>query len=43
MSEPQTIYLITETKSGKLIKVPATIQVVKKRIEFLRSPFALKD
>lgn len=43
MSEPKTIHLITETSSGKMIKVPATIQVVKGRIEFLQSPFALKD
>lgn len=43
MSEPQTIHLISETSSGKLIKLPTTIQVVKGRIEFIQSPFALKD
>lgn len=43
MSEPETIYLITETKRGKQIKVPITIQTVKGRIEFLKSPFAMKD
>lgn len=43
MSEPETIYLITETSSGKQVKVPVTIQVVKNRIEFLKSPFAMKD
>lgn len=43
MSDKKTIHLITETSSGKAIKVPATIKVVKGRIEFLQSPFALKD
>jgi len=43
MSEPQTLYLITTTSSGKLVKVPSVIQVVKGRIEFLQSPFALKN
>jgi SNF2 family DNA or RNA helicase len=43
MSEQKEIRLITQTKGGKLIKVPVTIQVVNKRIEFLKSPFALKD
>jgi SNF2 family DNA or RNA helicase len=43
MSEPQTIHLITKTKRGKLVKVPIRIQVAKNRIEFIKSPFALKD
>lgn len=43
MNEPETIHLITETKRGKPIKVPVTIQTVKGRIEFLKSPFAMKD
>jgi len=43
MAEPETIYLITETRAGNLKKVPTTIQTVKGRIEFLKSPFALKD
>jgi SNF2 family DNA or RNA helicase len=43
MSEgPKEIKLVTRTKRG-LIKVPAKIQVVNGRIEFLKSPFALKD
>jgi len=41
--EPRTIHLVTETSSGKAIKVPATIKVAKGRIEFIQSPFALKD
>jgi len=43
MSDPKEIRLITQTTKGKLIKVPATISVDKGRIEFLKSPYALKD
>lgn len=43
MSEPETVHLIAETSRGKLIKVPVTFQVVKKRIEFIKCPFALKN
>ena len=41
--EPQAIHLITTTSMGKQIKVPAVIQTVKGRIEFLKSPFELKN
>ena len=37
------IKLIRETSSGNRIRVPATIDIVNGRIEFLKSPFALKD
>lgn len=37
------IKLITETKSGKLVKVPAVIEIENGRILFLESPFSLKD
>ena len=43
MPEPRTIQLITSTSDGKLIKLDTTIQEVKGRIEFLKSPFELKD
>jgi hypothetical protein len=39
----ETIKLITRTKKGTLLKVPATIERKDDRIFFLRSPFALKD
>lgn len=39
----ETIKLLVPTRTGTLIKVPAKIQRVKGRIEFLDSPFALKD
>ena len=39
---PIDIKLVTTTKRGR-IKVPAKIQVVGGRIEFVKSPFALKD
>ena len=37
------IKLIKETSSGNRIRVPAKIDIVNGRIEFLKSPFALKD
>jgi hypothetical protein len=37
------IKLTTRTKSGSLIRVPAQIQIVKNRIEFIKSPFSLKN
>ena len=37
------IKLITETKSGTLIKSPTRIKIQKGRIYFLKSPFALKE
>jgi len=39
---PVDIKLITTTKHGR-VRVPAKIQTVGGRIEFLKSPFALKD
>lgn len=39
----EEIKLITRTKRGTLVKVPAKIERVDKRIYFLKSPFALKD
>lgn len=38
----EEIKLITETKKGTLLKVPATIERTGGRILFLKSPFALK-
>ena len=35
--------LITETAKGNRIKVPVTLRYVDGRIEFVRSPFALKN
>lgn len=35
--------LTTRTKKGRLIRSPATLSYVKGRIEFLKSPFSLKD
>lgn len=43
MSEQQTLELITETASGRLIKMPVVIRVVKNRIEFVKAPFGMKD
>jgi len=43
MSSEQTIRLITETRAGNKIKVPATIKYEGGRIWFVKSPFALKD
>ena len=40
---PTTIKLITTTPSGTRIKTPATILATTARIEFLKSPFSLKD
>jgi SNF2 family DNA or RNA helicase len=40
---PTSIKLVTETSSGTRLKNPATILVTPNRIEFLKSPFALKD
>jgi SNF2 family DNA or RNA helicase len=40
---PYDIKLITTTSSGTRIKSPAQIQVTPSRIEFLKSPFSLKD
>lgn len=39
----ETIKLITRSKSGRLIKIETQIEKVKGRIEFINSPFALKD
>jgi hypothetical protein len=39
----EKIKLITETNSGKLLKVPAVIERKDGRIYFLKSPFQLKD
>jgi len=35
--------LIAETAKGNLIKVPVTLRYVDGRIEFVKSPFALKS
>jgi len=43
MSDVREIKLIKETAKGGKIKVPAQIQVENGRIEFVKSPFALKD
>jgi len=40
---PEDIKLVTETKKGTLLKVPATIERDAGRIYFTKSPFALKD
>jgi len=40
---PEQIKLEVRTASGSLIRMPATIERVNGRIEFLKSPFALKD
>lgn len=42
MSGPKEVKLITTTSRGR-IKVPAIINISKGRVEFLKSPFALKD
>ncbi len=43
LNTPFDIKLVTETKSGGRIKVPSRLCVTNTRIEFLKSPFALKD
>ncbi len=43
LNTPTAIKLITETPSGTRIKTPATILATAARIEFLKSPFSLKD
>lgn len=45
ISTSQTIStkLVTETAKGNLIKVPVTLRYVDGRIEFVKSPFALKS
>ncbi len=43
MSEPFETKFITTTKSGSKIKSPITIHYTGGRIEFLKSPFSLKD
>jgi len=43
LNTPTGIKLITTTASGTRIKTPATIQATEARIEFLKSPFSLKD
>ena len=43
MNEPFTTKFITTTRSGTRIKAPVTMQYVGGRIEFLKSPFSLKD
>ena len=40
---PQAIKLETQTAKGSIIRMPATIDFVDGRIEFIKSPFALKD
>jgi SNF2 family DNA or RNA helicase len=43
LNTPLDIKLVTQTRGGTAIKVPAQIFVTDSRIEFLKSPFALKD
>ncbi len=43
LNTPTGIKLVTQTASGTRVKVPGTILVTAARIEFLKSPFALKD
>ncbi len=43
MSEPFETKFITTTKAGSKIKSPITIHYTGGRIEFLKSPFSLKD
>lgn len=43
MSDPIDVKFITTTRSGTRIKAPVTLQYVGGRIEFLKSPFSLKD
>jgi SNF2 family DNA or RNA helicase len=40
---PTAIKLETTTKSGTVLRTPAVIQATPARIEFLKSPFSLKD
>ena len=39
----EELKLVTRTSSGRLIKVPATIERADGRILFIKSPFSLKD
>lgn len=39
----QEVKLVTETKAGTLIRVPATLEFRDGRIWFVKSPFSLKD
>ena len=39
----EELKLVTRTSSGRLIKVPATIERADGRILFINSPFSLKD
>ena len=43
LNTPLDIKLVMQTKAGTSIKVPAQILVTESQIEFLKSPFALKD
>jgi SNF2 family DNA or RNA helicase len=43
LNTPVNIKVVTNTASGSRIKVPAIIMATPARIEFLKSPFALKD
>jgi len=43
LNTPTTIKLETTTQSGARVRVPATILATDARIEFLKSPFSLKD
>ncbi len=43
LNTPTTIKLVTTTPSGTRITTPATILATPSRIEFLKSPFSLKD
>ena len=40
---PEQIKLETRTSAGTILRMPATIDYVDGRIEFVKSPFALKD
>jgi hypothetical protein len=43
LNQPLDVKFIVETTSGKLLKKPGQILVTKTSIEFLKSPFELKD
>jgi hypothetical protein len=43
LNQPLDIKLIVRTKSGTLVKKPGQIQATNTSIEFLKSPFELKD
>src|SRR5574340_195682 len=43
LNTPLAIKLVTTTSKGSRVKVPAEIVVTANRIEFIKSPFALKD